>query len=298
MEAQLTSGAVNFFQRHIRTDPETLKRMLGNEAFKLFSEVQYHRNKDLRLHKIFAESLEDSSCLHVTSFILSLLHQGMFSINTFIAGIIYLSRFKESTEVSLHTSNWRPLFIISLIVADKVWEDRPVKNSCISKLFPVLSNEEINILEHFFLKAISFKVVITAEVFTNFREKLMLEVINPDIRACVNRSEFINQGGSENIPKASNIKPVMKPINYPRHSTPISMIPQPVLIKMPLQRPLKMTSVLGTPVLRAPVVVSTPRAFSQAPGILRSGSIEPFRRRPVVSGSSFVRSFTPGSKVI
>ena len=129
----------------------------------------------------------------------------------------------------------------------------------------------------------------------------MLEVINPDIRACVHKSEFIAQG-SENVPKAMNVKPMIKPMNYPRHATPVlGMVGQPVLIKHPIpqpQRPLKMTSVLGIPVVRTPVVVSTPRAFSQAPGILRSGSIEPFRRRPVVSGSSFVRSFTPGSKVI
>merc|ERR1719456_738155 len=126
--------------------------------FRLFCETQYHNKRDLS--RLFSESVHDSSPLHVCSFILSILHQGIFSVSAFIVSVIYLSRFKESSHITLHACTWRPLFLTSLLLADKMWEDKPVRNSSLAKLFPVLNNAELNKLENRFLSEIKFNVLV------------------------------------------------------------------------------------------------------------------------------------------
>merc|ERR1719398_446856 len=107
-------------------------------VFRDFYEIQYHYNKPTPVNKVFLDSVHDTSTLHVCSFILSILHQGIFSVSAFIVAVIYLSRFKENTHITLHATTWRPLFLAALLVADKVWEDKPVRNSSLARLFPVL----------------------------------------------------------------------------------------------------------------------------------------------------------------
>ncbi|CAK0824240.1 unnamed protein product, partial [Prorocentrum cordatum] len=46
---------------------------------------------------------------------------GIFSVSAFIVSVIYLSRFKEISHITLHACTWRPLFLTSLLLADKMW---------------------------------------------------------------------------------------------------------------------------------------------------------------------------------
>lgn len=188
LQQQLLCAAIHFFHRHIRSDDDVLQRMEGNSMFRLFFEVQYHNKPDL--NRIFPDSVHDCSALHVCSFILSILHQGIFSVSAFIVSVIYLSRFKESAHITLHACTWRPLFLTSLLLADKMWEDKPVRNSSLAKLFPVLSNLELNKMESDFLLEISFNVLVKPDLFCSFCEKLLAESIHVEITRCVNNSEY------------------------------------------------------------------------------------------------------------
>ena len=323
MDAQLLSVSINFFQRHIRTDAETVDRMRSNSAFAMFSERRYHDKQDI--NGIFRESLEDASVVHVASFILSLMHQGLFGVHTFVAAIIYLSRFKEATEVSLHRMNWRPLFVIALLVADKSWEDRPVKNSCLSKLFPVFSNEELNSLEYFFLRSISFRVLISSEVFGAFKDKLLQEQVSGEIASLVNRSEFV-ASLQENIPPktskvSQNVSPLSTNGSASSYSYPYSMPTTPsfkVPVSLPRQQPVfyprhgtPLAVNGGTPVIgrmrlnvtapitfTAPVLNPLPRAAPFSPQInpfvVRAPSIprvQPLNLGPAIKSN--IRSFSP-----
>lgn len=98
--------------------------MSNNAVFDFFYEQQYHAKEGLPA--VFANSVDDVTPLHVASFILSILHQGIFSVSAFIVSVIYLSRFKEVSHITLHTCTWRPLFLTTLLIADKTWEDKPV----------------------------------------------------------------------------------------------------------------------------------------------------------------------------
>ncbi|KAF4708984.1 hypothetical protein FOZ62_001805, partial [Perkinsus olseni] len=192
IQERLLNAGIQFFHRHIRTDNEVLRRMKTNEMFQLFFEPQYYEKKapGEQVNSVFINSVSDPSAVHVSSFILSILHQGLFSVSAFIVSIIYLSRFKEATQISLHASTWRPLFLTSLLVADKMWEDKPVRNSSLAKLFPVLSNAELNQMENKFLLKIRFNVQVKSDLFTSFCEKLLQENISAEISRCVSGSEY------------------------------------------------------------------------------------------------------------
>jgi hypothetical protein len=178
--------------------------MEGNEMFRLFFEVQYHNNKK-DLNRIFPESVHDCSALHVCSFILSILHQGIFSVSAFIVSVIYLSRFKESSHITLHACTWRPLFLTSLLLADKMWEDKPVRNSSLAKLFPVLSNSELNRMESEFLGEIRFNVGVKPDLFCSFCEKLLAEQVHQEITRTVKDSDYAEtlQADTEGAPVKS-----------------------------------------------------------------------------------------------
>jgi len=188
LQHQLLCAAIHFFHRHIRSDPEVLQRMEGNQMFRRFFEMQYHDKPGI--NQIFPDSVHDCSALHVCSFILSILHQGIFSVSAFIVGVIYLSRFKESSHITLHAVTWRPLFLTSLLLADKMWEDKPVRNSSLAKLFPVLNNSELNKMESEFLTQIQFNVIVKPDLFCSFCEKLLAEMVDQDIVRCVSASEY------------------------------------------------------------------------------------------------------------
>merc|ERR1719331_3344062 len=204
LQPQLLASALHFFHRHIRTDADVATRMEGNAVFRLFYEVQYHHNKPQPVSPVFLDSVHDTSTLHVCSFILSILHQGIFSVSALVVAVIYLSRFKESTHITLHATTWRPLFVAALLVADKVWEDKPVRNSSLARLFPVLSPAELNRLEARMLLETRFHVLVKPELFTSFCEKLLTEPVHPEIWQCVQQSEYtasLNQEPKAEAPK-------------------------------------------------------------------------------------------------
>ncbi|CAD7959610.1 unnamed protein product [Amoebophrya sp. A120] len=190
LQLKLLCGGINFFHRHIRTDKDVKQRMRENEAFPKFYEEQYHYNKQDTLPSVFRTSVHDTSALHVSSFILSILHQGIFSVSAFVISIIYLSRFKECSHITLHATTWRPLFLVTLLISDKMWEDKPVRNSSLAKLFPVLNNKELNLLENSMLQSLGFNVLVKPDLFCSFCEKLLMEAVSPEIVEQAIQSDF------------------------------------------------------------------------------------------------------------
>merc|ERR1719353_2648368 len=200
--------------------------MEGNVVFRLFYEVQYQQSKSL-LDPVFSASVHDASALHVCSFILSILHQGIFSVSAFIVSVIYLSRFKEASHITLHACTWRPLFITALLVADKMWEDKPVRNSSLAKLFPVLNNAELNRMENRFLMGIKFNVLVKPDLFCSFCEKLLAESVAPEVIQCVSQSEYaqtlnVDQPGQQKEEKSNGkhqVVPAVQPVTESRAVT-------------------------------------------------------------------------------
>ena len=179
--------------------------MKNNEVFQLFDEYvpillifmdfrrEYHHLKGRVVDPILIESVYETTETHIATFILAILHQGLFSVTSLIVGIIYLSRFKEVTRVSLHSYTWRLLFLTALLIADKANEDRPIKNGSLARLFPVVTSEELNVLEVTMLMKVRFAIFIKSELFHSFVEKLLKESISTEINSIVSNSDFATQ---------------------------------------------------------------------------------------------------------
>mmetsp|Transcript_25410 Transcript_25410/g.41432 ORF Transcript_25410/g.41432 Transcript_25410/m.41432 type:complete len:631 (-) Transcript_25410:108-2000(-) len=280
LQTQLLCAAIHFFHRHIRSDADVLQRMEGNEMFRLFFEVPYHNKPEL--NRIFPESVHDCSALHVCSFILSILHQGIFSVSAFIVSVIYLSRFKESSRITLHACTWRPLFLTSLLLADKMWEDKPVRNSSLAKLFPVLSNVELNRMESEFLDEIKFNVLVKPDLFCSFCEKLLAEQVHQEISRCVVQSEYAVTLQAECV---DSIHPAPKVTNgksqvYPEKLRSNGKKPEKLVRQTSPDQPMHEVPVTW-------VDPGAPRGRSQSPTAIKPGEVHYFAQpiehvRPIV----------------
>lgn len=189
----LIKCAIQFFFRHIRFDDSTVSRMGKNELFHLFDERRYHGKCRDKVDAILIDSVYETTETHVAAFILTILHQGLFSTTTFVSSVVFLSRFKEATHVSLHTYSWRLLFLTSLLVADKAMEEKPIRNVSLARLFPIVSASELSELELTFLLRTNFSAFIRQELFQSFIEKLLLERVPVQIDQMVHYSDFVSQ---------------------------------------------------------------------------------------------------------
>ena len=60
----------------------------------------------------------------------------------------------------LQPTNWRPLILCSLLVAQKVWDDRYLSNADFAFIYPFFVTDEINKLEKKFLELIQYLIVV------------------------------------------------------------------------------------------------------------------------------------------
>jgi len=68
----------------------------------------------------------------------------------------------------LHPTNWRPLTLCSLLVAQKVWDDRYLSNADFAFIYPFFTTEEINKLEQKFLELIQYNVTVKASLYAKY----------------------------------------------------------------------------------------------------------------------------------
>eukprot|EP00929_Paragymnodinium_shiwhaense_P035057 TRINITY_DN1899_c0_g1_i1.p1 TRINITY_DN1899_c0_g1~~TRINITY_DN1899_c0_g1_i1.p1 ORF type:complete len:839 (+),score=146.83 TRINITY_DN1899_c0_g1_i1:147-2663(+) len=112
---------------------------------------------------------------------LEVLQRGSFSVMTFLMTPIYLERVKNETkggqckymarEVVVHAQNWRLLFMLALLEADKMWEERAIKNIDVMTVFNDLQGlygaklqlDEINEAETNFLRCLSVHLSLDAK---------------------------------------------------------------------------------------------------------------------------------------
>jgi hypothetical protein len=68
----------------------------------------------------------------------------------------------------LQPTNWRPLVLCSLLVAQKVWDDRYLQNSDFAFIYPFFVTEEINKLEKKFLELIQYNVTVKSHLYARY----------------------------------------------------------------------------------------------------------------------------------
>ena len=75
-------------------------------------------------------------------------------------------------------TSWRPIILISLMVAQKMWDDKYLSNSDFSTIYPFFDNKQLNVLEMKFLELIQYNTHIKFSIYTKYY--LELKSLVPD----------------------------------------------------------------------------------------------------------------------
>lgn len=91
-----------------------------------------------------------------------------FSPECCVLSLIYINRIIALTGLSLQSTNWRPLILVSLMVSQKVWDDKYLSNADFSYIFPFFDTQQLNTLEMKFLEMIQYNVYVKDSLYTKY----------------------------------------------------------------------------------------------------------------------------------
>lgn len=104
----------------------------------------------------------------IYEFIRALYDCAQFSPECCIICLVYINRLIAFTGLPLHPTNWRPIILSSLLISQKVWDDRYLSNSDFAYIYPFFTTEEINSLEKKFLDLINYSVTVKAALYAKY----------------------------------------------------------------------------------------------------------------------------------
>jgi len=104
----------------------------------------------------------------IYAFLKSVFEVGQFNPECCVISLVYINRLIGVTGVPLTQSNWKPVSISALVLAQKVWDDTPLINADFSILYPALSVKEINFLERKFLDLLEFKLTVSPSLYAQY----------------------------------------------------------------------------------------------------------------------------------
>jgi len=134
-----------------------------------FSEEKYIEEKpDEYDEKRRALLREMPTIESISEFMKALYDCAQFSPECCIICLIYINRIISFTEMPLQPTNWRPLVLCALLVAQKVWDDKYLSNADFAFIYPFFTNIEINKLETKFLELIQYNVTVKAGLYARY----------------------------------------------------------------------------------------------------------------------------------
>jgi len=101
-------------------------------------------------------------------FIKALYDCAQFSPECCIVALVYINRIIAFTGMPLHPTSWRPLILCSLLVAQKVWDDKYLSNADFAFIYPFFVTTEINRLEQKFLELIKYNVTVKSSLYAKY----------------------------------------------------------------------------------------------------------------------------------
>ncbi len=104
----------------------------------------------------------------IYSFLRNVFDVGQFHPECCIISLVYVNRLIGVTSVPLSPSNWKPITISALIVAQKVWDDTPLINADFSILYPALTVAHVNYLERQLLSLLDFKLTVSPSLYAQY----------------------------------------------------------------------------------------------------------------------------------
>ncbi|KAG5192408.1 hypothetical protein JKP88DRAFT_204293 [Tribonema minus] len=104
----------------------------------------------------------------IYSFVHRVYTMARFSPECCIISLVYINRIISCAQLPLHPSNWRPLVLASLILAQKVWDDKCLATSTFAKIVPCYTKSQIHAFERRFLELLQYQAVVTHSLYARY----------------------------------------------------------------------------------------------------------------------------------
>lgn len=104
----------------------------------------------------------------ISAFVFALYDVLRFSEECVILMLVYINRLVVQAEIPILPTNWRPVVVLCLLTAQKMWDDISFKNDAFVDVYPFFSNEELNKLEVVFLRLINYHLNVKFSVYAKY----------------------------------------------------------------------------------------------------------------------------------
>lgn len=129
-----------------------------------------------------------------------------YSYECNIMALVYIKRMRENMKVPLlHMNSWRGLWVGSIIVAQKIWDDVPLKTSSFKKLLPNVSKHDLNQLERKVLQLLAYSTCVKPSMYARIYFELN-EIYN--ILSMSNNNNNHHSADNSNSNIHNNVRPL------------------------------------------------------------------------------------------
>jgi hypothetical protein len=91
-----------------------------------------------------------------------------FSVECNILALVYVTRITSYNQVPLTMSNWRGMWIAVIILAQKVWDDIPLRTSSFVSILPGLRKEDLRKMEMEAFQLLDFNTTVKPSVYAKY----------------------------------------------------------------------------------------------------------------------------------
>ena len=177
-------------QSQLNEDLNLGKTISKKSDLYFFSEEKYIDEYPQYFDKQRTENIRKIPTLDdMINFIEALYNCVQFSSECCIISLIYINRIIALTGLSLQTTNWRPLIFVSLMISQKIWDDKYLSNGDFSYIYPFFEKNQLNILEMKFLEMIQYNVYVKLSVYMTFYLELKALVFENPVNKALTRFE-------------------------------------------------------------------------------------------------------------
>ena len=178
-------------QSQLNEDLNLGKTISKKSDLYFFSEEKYIDEYPQYFDKQRIENIRKIPTLDdMINFIEALYNCVQFSSECCIISLIYINRIIALTGLSLQTTNWRPLIFVSLMISQKIWDDKYLSNGDFSYIYPFFEKAQLNILEMKFLEMIQYNVYVKLSVYMTFYLELKTLVQDEIVNKAMSNYDF------------------------------------------------------------------------------------------------------------
>lgn len=91
-----------------------------------------------------------------------------YSTECNIIALVYLNRMSSSANLSLSMQNWRCVWLTCIILAQKMWDDRPLKTSAFTQLVPPLEKRHLRNFEAKALELLGYSIGVKPALYVKY----------------------------------------------------------------------------------------------------------------------------------